>query len=171
MAQHFLLTAEARSMSLREIFEMSDDAAFEVFRKSRWGERDEVVCPDCGIFDKHYFISTRKQWRCKHYHHTFSVTSGTLFAFHKLPLKIYLGAIALYTNTAKGFSALQLSRDLDVQYKTAFVLMHKIRESLIDNNAEKLAGEVEIDGAYVNGSVRPSNEKADRNGKLRALRR
>jgi hypothetical protein len=37
MAQHFLLTAEVRSMSLREIFEMVDDAAFEVFRKSRWG--------------------------------------------------------------------------------------------------------------------------------------
>jgi len=50
-----------------------------------------------------------------------------LFAHHKLPLKIYLGAVALYTNTAKGFSALQLSRDLDVQYKTAFVMMHKIR--------------------------------------------
>ena len=36
MAQHFLFTAEARSMSLREIFEMTDDAAFGVFRKSRW---------------------------------------------------------------------------------------------------------------------------------------
>ena len=162
MAQHFLLTAEARSMSLREIFEMTDDAAFDVFRKSRWGDCDEVVCPDCGSIDKHYFISTRKQWRCKDCHHTFSVTSGTLFAFHKLPLKIYLGAVALYTNTAKGFSALQLSRDLDVQYKTAFVLMHKIRESLIDDSTEKLAGEVEIDGAYVNGYVRPCNEKADR---------
>jgi hypothetical protein len=85
-----------------------------------------------------------------------------LFANHKLPLRIYIGAVALYTNTAKGFSALQLSRDLNVQYKTAFVLMHKIRESLIDGNTGKLAGEVEIDGAYVNGYVRPSNEKTDR---------
>jgi hypothetical protein len=85
-----------------------------------------------------------------------------MFTFHKLPLKIYLAAVALFTNTAKGFSALQLSHDLDVQYKTAFVLMHKIRESLIDNSTEKLAGEVEIDGAYVNGYVRPSNKKADR---------
>jgi hypothetical protein len=109
------------------------------------------------------FISTRKQWRCKSCNHTFSVTSGTLFANHKLPLRTYLGAVALYTNTAKGFSALQLSRDLDVQYKTAFVLMHKIRESLIDaENTEKLGGVVEIDGAYVNSYVRPENEKRDR---------
>jgi len=62
-----------------------------------------------------------------------------------------LGAVALYTNTAKGFSALQLSRDLDVQYKTAFAMMHKIRESLMDAETPKLSSEVEIDGAYVNG--------------------
>jgi len=140
---------------------MTDEAAFDLFKESRWGDGNPV-CPTCGLIDKHYFIKTRKQWRCKSCNHTFSITSGTLFAHHKLPLKIYLGAVALYTNTAKGFSALQLSRDLDVQYKTAFVMMHKIRESLMDAEATKLGGEVEIDGAYVNGYVRPENEKADR---------
>ncbi|WP_415878134.1 IS1595 family transposase [Methylomonas sp. TEB] len=161
MAQHFLLSAKARSMSLMQIFTMTDEAAFNLFKESRWGDGDPV-CPCCGSIDAHYFIRTRKQWRCKDCKHTFSITSGTLFANHKLPLRIYLAAIALYTNTAKGFSALQLSRDLDVQYKTAFVLMHKIRESLIDTSTAKLAGEVEIDGAYVNAYVRPRNEKADR---------
>ena len=163
MAQHFLLTAEARSMSLREIFEMTDDAAFKVFRKSRWGEHDEVGCPDCGIIDKHYFISTRKQWRCKFCHHTFSVTSGTLFAFHKLPLKVYLGAVAIYTNAVKGLSALQLARDLDVQYRTAFVMSHKIRESLMQQRDESpLEGEIEMDGAYINAHIKPANKKVDR---------
>jgi len=161
MAQHFLLSAKARSMSLVQIFTMSDEAAFDLFKESRWGDSDPV-CPACGVIDNHYFIRTRKQWRCKSCNHTFSITSGTLFAHHKMPLKIYLGAIALFTNTAKGFSALQLSRDLDVQYKTAFVLMHKIRESLADNDNMKLAGNVEIDGAYINGYVRPENEKTDR---------
>jgi transposase-like protein len=149
-------------MSLKQIFTMSDDESFELFKESRWGDSDPV-CPCCGCIDSHYFIRTRRQWRCKGCNHTFSVTSGTLFANHKLPLNIYLGAVALFTNTAKGLSALQLSRDLDVQYKTAFVLMHKIRESLIDaDNTEKLSGEVEIDGAYVGSYVRPTNEKADR---------
>jgi transposase-like protein len=161
MAQHFLLSAKARSLSLVQIFTMTDEAAFDLFKESRWGDGDPV-CPTCGLIDKHYFIKTRKQWRCKGCNHTFSITSGTLFAHHKLPLKIYLGAVALFTNTAKGFSALQLSRDLDVQYKTAFVMMHKIRESLMDAETPKLKGEVEIDGGYVNSYVRPENEKADR---------
>jgi hypothetical protein len=38
-------------------------------------------------------------------------------------------AIAIFANAAKGLSALQLGRDLDVSYKTAFVLAHKLREA------------------------------------------
>ena len=53
-------------------------------------------------------------------------------------------------------SALHMSRELDVQYKTAFVLMHKMRESL-GEPPQQLEGEVEIDGAYFNGHVRPRN--------------
>ena len=163
MSQHFLLTAKARTMSLRQIFALTDEAAFEFFRQSRWGDSGEVTCPCCGSVARHYFLSTRRQWRCRDCKHTFSVTSGTLFAFHKLPLKIYLAAVAIYCNAVKGMSALQLSRDLDVQYKTAFVLSHKIRESLMAQRDEsELDGEVEMDGAYVNGHVRPANKKVDR---------
>jgi len=90
------------------------------------------------------------------------VTSGTIFSNHKLPLTTYLAAVAIYTNAVKGISALQLSRDLNVQYKTAFVLAHKLRESLMDSKRLELDGEVEIDAAYVNGHVRPSNRIEDR---------
>lgn len=162
MAQHFLLSAKARSLSLRAIYALSDEQAFEMFRQSRWGHHDSI-CPDCGSIQKHYFIKTRQQWRCKDCNHTFSVTSGTIFASHKLPLKIYLAAIAIYCNAVKGLSALQMGRDLNVQYKTAFVLAHKIRESLMEQRDESaLDGEVEMDGAYVNSHVRPKNKKADR---------
>jgi len=66
-------------------------------------------------------------------------------------------------NGAKGHSALQLSRDLDVQYKTAFVLSHKIREAMTAETATlKLAGTVEIDGAYFGGYIRPRNKKENR---------
>jgi hypothetical protein len=58
---------------------------------------------------------------------------------------------------------LQLSRDLDVQYKTAFVLMHKLRQSLMDQRDETpLAGEVQVDGGYVGGLVRPANRAEER---------
>jgi len=86
-----------------------------------------------------------------------------LLAFHKLPLRVYLAAIAIFTNAVKGISALQLGRDLDVQYKTAFVLAHKIRESLMEQrDVSQLSGEIHMDGAYVNGHIRPKNKKEDR---------
>jgi len=122
-----------------------------------------VVCADCGVVERHWFPPSRRQWRCKACAHTFSVTAGTIFAHHKLPLRVYLGAVAIYTNAVKGLSALQMCRDLGVQYKSAFVLMHKLRESLMAQREESpLSGEVEIDGAYVGGHVRPKNKKEDR---------
>lgn len=162
MSQHFLLSAKARTLSLRNIFDMSDMDCFELFKQVRWAD-GLPVCPRCGVIGHHYFLKTRMQWRCRDCVHTFSVTSGTMFAFHKLPLKVYLAAIAIYCNAGKGISALQLSRDLDVQYKTAFVLAHKIRESLMEQRVmDQLSGEVHMDGAYVNGYIRPKNKKADR---------
>lgn len=162
MSQHFLLTAHARTLSVRDVFTLSDNEAFALFREVRWGKGEEVVCPACGVVGKHYFKPTRKQWQCKDCGHTFSVTSGTIFAFHKLPLKVYLAAIAIFTNAVKGISALQLGRDLGVQYKTAFVLAHKIRESLMEKRDDApLSGEVHMDGAYVNGHIRPKNKKED----------
>ena len=70
--------------------------------------------------------------------HTFSVTSGTIFHSHKLDFKVILLAIVIFSNATKGISALQLSRDLDVQYKTAWVLSHKIRESLIEKKSNSV---------------------------------
>ncbi|AHJ14360.1 IS1595 family transposase [Sulfurospirillum multivorans] len=164
MSQHFLLTAQARDLSLMKLFTMSDDEAFENFKAVRWSDnKGKPVCPSCGNCGEHYFLTTRRHFRCKECNHTFSVTSGTLFASHKLPLKVYLIAIALFTNAVKSISALQFSRDLDVQYKTAWVLSHKIRESLLLNqNNEKLSGVCEVDGVYVGNYIRPANNIEDR---------
>ena len=112
MPQHFLLSAEARSLSVREIFSLSEDSAFELFRELRWGKSGKVACLVCGVGERHWFLPSRRQWRCKACAHTFSVTSGTIFAHHKLPLRVYLAAVELYTYAAKGLSALQVSLDL-----------------------------------------------------------
>lgn len=160
---HFLLTSKARTFSISEIARMTDAQARQYFKELRWGKGEEVACPQCASYDKHYFIRTRKQWRCKDCNHSFSVTSGTIFAHHKLPLQTYLLAIALYSNAAKGISSLQLCRDLNVNYKTAFVLTHKIRESIFKQRDERpLSGEVHIDGAYINTKAREKNKKEDR---------
>ena len=84
----------------------------------------------------------------------------------KRPIRDYLLAIAIFVNGAKGHSALQLSRDLDCQYKTAFVLAHKLREAMgseVHNpDQPELSGTVEIDGMYAGGNTKPANRKADR---------
>ena len=67
-----------------------------------------------------------------------------------------------YVNSVKGHAGLQLSRDLDCQYKTAFVLSHKIREALAGEQGETVSGTVSVDGAYFDGYVKPSNYKENR---------
>ena len=127
------------------------------------GYADEKMSANPTYAAKHYFRPARQIWRCAGYREDFSVTSKTLFAFHKLPLRVYLAAIAIFTNAVKGVSALQMARDLGVQHKSAYVLIHKLREALrVDRDETPLSGDVHVDGAYVGGSVRPENRKEDR---------
>lgn len=169
MAQHFLLSSAARSLSLAKVARMSDEEAHDAFRLIRWCDTEgEPVCPRCGSLG-HSFLRTRKLWKCKGCAHQFSVTSGTIFASRKLAIRDYLLAIAIFVNGAKGHSALQLSRDLDVQYKTAFVLAHKLREAIGSEIADAtVSGTVEVDGAYFGGHVRPANFKENRRDRRKA---
>jgi transposase-like protein len=163
MAQHFLLSAKARSLSLATVARMSDEEAHTAFKMIRWSDtQGEPVCPRCGCFAL-YTYRTRELWKCKSCTHQFSVTSGTIFAHRKLPIRTYLMAVAIFVNGVKGHSALQMSRDLDVQYKTAFVLSHKLREAVGgDMKTRKVSGDVEVDGAYFGGYVKPANHKENR---------
>lgn len=163
MSQHFLLSTAARTLSLKAVMRMSDEEAASMFQRIRWADTaGEPYCPHCGCMAV-YAYTTRKLWKCKACGHQFSVTSGTIFAGRKMPIRDLLVAIAIFVNGAKGHSALQLSRDLGCQYKTAFVLCHKIREALAaEDKSATVAGEVEIDGAYFGGYVKPANFKENR---------
>jgi hypothetical protein len=97
------------------------------------------------------------------------VIAGTIFHSRKLSYTDLLAAICIIANAAKGLSALQLSRDLGVQPKTAWVLAHKIREAMASETKEVvLSGEVEIDGLHTGGSIRPANLKENRVDRRRA---
>lgn len=163
MSQHFLLTAAARTLSLAKVMRMSEDEAFECFKAIRWDDNGgEPYCGKCGCTAV-YTFKARRIFKCQGCYSQFSVTSGTIFASRKLAMRDILAAIAIFTNGAKGYSALQLSRDLDCQYKTAFVVAHKLREALgKSRDASKLDGVVEVDGAYFGGYVKPANEKENR---------
>src|SRR5689334_25154950 len=140
---------------------MSEEKARDLFRALRWhGTNGDPVCPACGCLAV-YEYRCRPLWKCKACNKQFSVTSGTIFHSRKLPFRDYLMAIALFVNAVKGKSALELGRDLDVSYKTAYVLAHKLREAMAADQVTAVAkGEVEIDGAYFGGHVRQENRKA-----------
>ena len=170
MTQHFLLTSAARTLSLASVARMSDEEAEAVFVKLRWADNHgNAFCPHCGCTT--VYAARRPngapRWRCKACRKDFSVTSGTLFAFHKMPLRSYLMAIAIFANEVKGKSMLALSRDLGTQYKTAFVLAHKMREAMAaEVRAIGTVGgegrEAEVDGGYFGGYVKPANLRENR---------
>src|SRR5208282_5097157 len=164
VAQNFLLSAAARTLSLSAVARMSDDEARATFQRIRWADNGgEPYCPRCGCL-KVKALATRPVWKCSECIYQFSVTAGTIFADRKRPIRDYLLAIAIFVNGVKGHSALQLSRDLDCQYKTAFVLAHKLREAIgaeVQSGSE-LSGEVQVDGMYTGGHKKPENKKAER---------
>lgn len=169
MAQHFLLSATARSLSAAKIMRMSEQGVRNVFLRMRWPDTDgKPKCPECGCLICYPCPrdTGEMRWRCKACRADFTVTSGTLFAWHKLPLRTYLLAVAAFCNEVKGKSMLALSRELDVQYKTAFVLAHKMREAMAASvKGARIGGPgrtAEIDGAYFGGHVRPHNLAAER---------
>lgn len=163
MAQHFLLSPAAKTLSLTKVLRMTDRQAETAFRSIRWAATDGTpVCPRCSGTE-HYHLAKRKVWKCKACEKQFSLTSGTIFHSRKLTLRDILGAIAIFTNGAKGYSALQLSRDLGCDYKSCFVLLHKLREAIgLARNEGALKGNVEVDGAYFGGYVKPANRTEDR---------
>jgi transposase-like protein len=170
MPQHFLLSAAAKTLSLAQVARMSDEEARAMFQRLRWSDNNgEPYCPDCGCVEICSYAS-RPIFKCKGCKRQFSLTSGTIFASLKLPLRDYLMAIAIFVNGTKGHSALQMSRDLDCQYKTAFVLAHKIREAMAaEDKGAVVAGEVEIDGGHFGGYVKPANHKENRRDRRLAV--
>lgn len=168
MSQHFLLSAKARTLSIAKVMRLSDDEAYETFKAVRWAANDgEAFCPRCGCAEC-YEYQARRIFKCKGCNRQFSVTTDTIFASRKMAHRDILAAIALFVNGAKGLSALQLSRDLDCQYKTAFVLLHKLREAMgAEQAGATLSGEVEVDGAFFGGYVKPENRKEDRKDRRR----
>ena len=100
MAQHFLLSAAARTLSLKAIYSEGEEAAYRRFCRLRWTEtKGAPVCPICGCLDI-YDLTPRRHFKCAACQHQFSATSGTIFASRKLsfvdlPVRERLGGAAL----------------------------------------------------------------------------
>jgi transposase-like protein len=169
MSQHFLLSAAAKSLSLAQVLRLTDAEAEAMFKRLRWPETNgEPYCPKCGCttcYDCRR-ANGSPRWECKACRAGFSITGGTLFASHKLPLRSYLAAIAVACNEVKGKNALALSRDLGISYKAAWVLLHKLREAMASEMKGRHIGGnnkiAEVDGGYFGGYVKPANLREHR---------
>lgn len=171
MSQHFLISPAARTLSVRQVGRMSDEEAFQTFQAIRFADNQgQPFCPHCGSTKAYKLAETPIRWKCGDYRYCgkkFSVTSGTLFHSRKLAIRDYLLVIALFVNGVKGVAALQMARDLNIHFKSAFVLLHKLREAIGAeiHGVDELGGpgqDVEIDGTYIGGDVRDPNREEDR---------
>ena len=155
MSANYWSKPEAIPVTLLAISALNDEQSRLLLAELRWGSADKQVCPSCAVVDRHHNIRTRKQWRCKHCYHTFSVTSGTPFADHKISCRKLLLSIFAFIINQKGLGALALRRIIGGQYRTSFSMLHKIREALVaSQSGEKLSGIVEIDGGHFSGKLR-----------------
>lgn len=168
MSQHFLLSATAKTLTLASVVRMSDSEVETTFLRLRWSDNNgEPYCPKCGATT---VCGSRRngspRWQCKACQKDFSLTSGTLFASRKMPLRGYLMAIAIFVNEVKGKSMLAMSRDLGVSYKASFVLAHKIREAMASEVSQSAIGgegkRAEIDAGYFGGYVKTANRRENR---------
>ncbi len=118
----------------------------------RWPEG--YICPDCG--GKSYCtLKSRSLYQCNHCHHQHSLTSGTIFASTKLPLRTWFLAIHLLTQAKTGLSALALRRQLGVSYNTAWSMKQKIMQVMKERDDSKpLTGIIQLDDVYWGGEHR-----------------
>ena len=126
-----------------------DDAtARHHFEAERWN--GVPTCPYCGC-DKYYRLNTGKHYKCgnKACHKKYTVTVGTIFESSHIPLNIWFAAMYLIGSHKKGISSYQIAKDLNVTQKTAWFMLHRIREMYREKKHEKLTGTVEADETYM----------------------
>lgn len=148
-----------------------EDAARDHLEAQRWPSGP--VCPHCGATgDKVKKITGQRSrpskahpegkerkglHQCNACRQQFTVTVGTVFERSKIPLNKWLAATFLMTSSKKGISAHQIHRMIGVTYKSAWFMMHRIREAMMDDG-EPLGGEgktVEADETYIGKRDRP----------------
>jgi len=117
------------------------------------------VCPRCGGRSRGYMAS-RRVYECAGCGYQSSVTAGTIFHKTRTPLASWFWATYRMSQDKKGISALQLSKEINVSYPTAWLMQHKIRKAMADRDqGYQLKGLIEVDEGYVGGAEEGEAQK------------
>ena len=124
-----------------------EESCIRYLEKLRW--ENKVVSP----FDSTSTVykCANGKYKCRNSGKYFDVKTRTVFASTKMPLRYWIFAIFLFMSHKRGVSSCQLARDLGITQKTAWNMLHKIREFMKSMNNKPISGEVEIDEAFVGG--------------------
>jgi transposase-like protein/transposase len=149
----------------------TENKIIEYFIKIRY---QNLKCNHCGN-DKIYNYSDEKRkkfFRCGICNRDFSIFKGTIFEHSSTDLRKWFYAIHLFLNGKKGISALQLQREISVTYKTAWRMLHKIREAMGNKNNDDddfMNSIIEIDEAYLGGKAenKHMSERVKAKGKFK----
>jgi transposase-like protein len=145
--------------NLIQMFEKfnSEDRCREYLELIRWPSG--VCCVRCGEMSVSK-LAKRHQYECNGCGYQFSATAGTVFHDSHLPLWKWFLAVYLMCESKKGMSANQIKRTLDISYKTAWYLCHRIRDAVKVQHTEKLNGTVEADETFVGGRYDKRRKRA-----------
>ncbi|HWB24816.1 MAG TPA: IS1595 family transposase [Chitinophagaceae bacterium] len=132
------------------IKQMPDEATCRAYLASqRWAD-GVVVCPYCEGRGA-YVIEGGKRYKCKSAtcYKKFSVITGTVFEASNIPVGKWLHAVYVVSAHKKGISSYQLAKDIGISQKSAWFMIHRIREVLQEKAPEMLKGTVEVDETYM----------------------
>ena len=130
-----------------------ENACIDHFRGLRWPDGN-IPCPHCGSVDKHYKLADNTH-KCRDCRKKFTVRNGTIFEDAKVSLRKWFIAIFLMTSHKKGISSCQLAKDIGVTQKTAWFMLHRIRNAAMTKEFNApLSGTVEADECYVGPNPR-----------------
>ncbi|MEK7827511.1 MAG: IS1595 family transposase, partial [Thermodesulfobacteriota bacterium] len=131
----------------------SEQSCMAYLERLRWP--DGFVCPKCQM--RKAWRTKRGRFHCEGCHSNVSIMAGTVFHRSKIPLRLWYRAMWWMTNQKVGINALGLQRLLGLSsYKTAWIMLHKLRRAMIRPGREQLSGDVEVDETLV-GGLTPGN--------------
>lgn len=125
----------------------TEAACLEYLRAVRWS--DGFVCPECGRNDG--WVTARGTMYCRGCDRQTSPTAGTILHNSRTEIRKWFMAVWLLCTQKTGVSAKTLQRDLKVGYKTAWLMLQKLRQATVRAERSLLSGAVEVDETYIGG--------------------